>query len=68
MIGYRLDDIPVTADGVLVGTPDCPICSHILKFNRMPDEGETYWHCPSCGWWDTPELIAILMRDEDAAV
>lgn len=61
---YRYDDIPVTEDGVLVGIPDCPICSRGLGYNSMPDEGETYWHCSSCGWWKTSELIEILMRDE----
>lgn len=64
MVGYRHNDIPVTESGVIVGTPDCPICSRRLHLNTMPDEGETYWHCPSCGWWDTTELIEMLMRDE----
>jgi len=64
MTSYRYDDIPVTEDGVLVGAPICPICFRLLTFNRMPDLGETYWHCPSCGWWETSELISMLMRDE----
>ena len=61
----REDDIPVTPDGVLVGTPNCPICWRKLQSNSMPNERETYWRCPSCGWWDTQELIKFLMEDED---
>lgn len=64
MADYRQDDIPVTEYGVLVGTPDCPICFRRLHFNRMPDKGETYWRCSSCSWWKTGELIEMLMRDE----
>lgn len=64
MAGYRYDDIPVTPEGVLVGVPDCPICFRLLQLNPMPDIGETYWKCPSCGWWKTDELIEMLMRDE----
>ena len=61
---YRYDDIPVTEDGALVGTPDCPICLRRLHCNPMPDADETYWHCSSCGWWDTGELIKMLMKGE----
>ena len=61
---YRYDDIPVTSGGVLTGTPDCPLCFHVLRHHSMPDVGEEHWHCPNCGWWETDELIAILMKDE----
>ena len=64
MVELCPDNIPVTAEGVLVGVPDCPICFHLLQLNSMPDIGETHWHCPSCGWWKTDELIKMLMRDE----
>ena len=66
MVDIRPDTIPVTPDGVLVGTPDCPICFRRLKCNSMPGIGETYWRCSSCGWWGTQELIRMLMRDEGA--
>ena len=65
-IVYREDDIPVSPSGIMVGTPDCPICFRRLQYNPMPDIGETHWYCPSCSWWDTQELIYYLMKDEDA--
>ena len=64
MTNIRYDDIPVSPGGVLVGTPDCPICFRRLQLNSMPDLDETHWKCPSCGWWETDELIGMLMRDE----
>ena len=54
----------VTPNGVLIGTPHCPLCCCLLSLNSMPDVGETHWHCSNCGWWDTKELVEILMRDE----
>ena len=55
----------VTPDGVLVGLcHHCPLCLNLLAYNSMPDVGETYWHCPECGWWKTSELIEALMKDE----
>lgn len=55
----------VTPEGVLIGAQHfCPICFRQLTHNSMPDIGETYWHCSSCGWWGTSELIKMMMRDE----
>ena len=55
----------VTPDGVLVGCCHyCPICFRQLHYNPMPDIGETYWQCPSCNWWDTGELIKMMMENE----
>jgi len=57
----------VSPDGVLIGCyHQCPLCFRVLKHNRMPGLGETYWYCPECGWWDTAELIKYMMMDEDA--
>lgn len=64
MVSYRYDDIPVTEGRVLVGVPDCPICFRLLQYNPMPVVGEKHWRCPDCGWWDTQELIEMLMKDE----
>ncbi|KKN54526.1 hypothetical protein LCGC14_0591180 [marine sediment metagenome] len=55
----------VTLDGILIGACHyCPICFRQLTYNSMPDVGETYWNCGSCGWWDTQELIELMMKDE----
>jgi len=55
----------VSPDGVLIGFyQECPICLIPLRLNPMPSDGEEYWHCSSCGWWKTGELISIMMKDE----
>ena len=63
---YRLVDC-VTPDGVLVGAVQyCPNCLRRLQLNDFPGYGETHWLCPSCGWWNTQELIECMMLDENA--
>jgi phage terminase large subunit GpA-like protein len=39
----------------------CPACGVLkLHLRSMPDFGETYWYCPTCGDWKTPDLDNAL--------
>ena len=44
----------------------CPGCGVLfLKYRSMPDFGETYWHCPTCGDWKTGDLNKALGELEE---
>lgn len=53
----------------LHGYPPCPVCDQQLKLRSMPDFGETYWHCATCGTeWGTPDLIEALEQNEEIEI